>query len=72
MEYKQHALPSTDEARELVQKELKWVEEHVGEGKEINDVQKFVKTAPGPPAGGGKPQKGQGSRQRECFTVASF
>ncbi|KAF8521404.1 lariat debranching enzyme, C-terminal domain-containing protein [Hysterangium stoloniferum] len=46
----QAALPKPDEARAMIASELEWVRTNVGNGglREINDVQKFWRTAPGP------------------------
>ncbi|KAF8337498.1 lariat debranching enzyme, C-terminal domain-containing protein [Cantharellus anzutake] len=50
----QDPLPSMEEARKMVQKELEWIKENVGEGKKIENVQKFCMTAPGPKKVDGK------------------
>jgi len=60
----QAQLPSPTEARELVLKELKWVEENVGSDRSIEDVQKFLMTAPGP-SFGGNGGKGKYQHQRQ-------
>jgi len=46
----QAALPKPDEARAMIASELEWVRENVENGglKDISEVQKFWRTAPGP------------------------
>lgn len=56
--------------------ELKWVEENVDMGKSIEEVQQFVTTAPGPPAGvnsGWKGPRGLGAnKQCESLILSSL
>ncbi|KAJ3775126.1 lariat debranching enzyme, C-terminal domain-containing protein [Lentinula raphanica] len=64
--HQQKPFPNEATAREMVAKELAWVKEHIEEeGKiRVEDVQQFVRTAPGPesiPGGvGGKGKSGVG------------
>lgn len=48
LDRKEIPLPSENELRDSVAQELEWVKEHIGAGKKVEDVQKFVMTAPGP------------------------
>jgi len=48
----QPRLPDETQVREMLRRELKWVNEHIGSGKLVTDVQQFTPTAPGPGAEG--------------------
>jgi lariat debranching enzyme len=66
----QVALPKPDEARALVTTELEWVRQNVSEAasQEINEMQKFWRTAPGPP---GDTKAHHQRRKRLLFTAYS-
>ncbi|KDQ15942.1 hypothetical protein BOTBODRAFT_31397 [Botryobasidium botryosum FD-172 SS1] len=44
----QTPLPAPEDVRAMVERELMWVKENIGEDKSIDDVQQFSMTAPGP------------------------
>lgn len=65
-------LPSESQIKELVKKEMVWVMEHIGVGKRISDVQKFVLTAPGPSGGGNTGRGNQNVPCEYCFFCSAL
>lgn len=44
----QRSFPGEGDARKMVAKEMEWVKKNIGDKKEVNSCQQFVRVAPGP------------------------